>query len=249
MTMRSDDLKTMRETQTIKQLKRMLLVKQQEAREAVLERERLTGRLFLLSALCDVLRWRRDTVCSAILGLQQGEASPDASLGTEAVEHTLLELERAIADTSLSRTTAWHIDVNSPSALNGASSGSAAAAHAAAPPAVAFLQAGQAAAASPPATDTASIAVDHQQQLQRFQQQYQLLSQPLQQIIAPPEDPLALFKHLFLQPMYPGVGSMSLQQLLAEYGQLVRQLAVALQLHEKGLGGSQEARLQELLLR
>ncbi|WIA39923.1 hypothetical protein OEZ86_013360 [Tetradesmus obliquus] len=42
---------------------------------------------------------------------------------------------------------------------------------------------------------------------------------------------------------------MSLQQLLAEYGQLVRQLAVALQLHEKGLGGSQEARLQELLLR
>uniref|UniRef100_A0A383VS08 Uncharacterized protein n=1 Tax=Tetradesmus obliquus TaxID=3088 RepID=A0A383VS08_TETOB len=138
------------------------------------------------------------------------------------------------------------MDVNSPCAFNGASSGSAAAAHA--PPA-AFLQAGQAAAASPPATDTASIAVDHQQQLQRFQQQYQLLTQPLQQIIAPPEDPLALFKHLFQQPMYPGVGSMSLQQLLAEYGQLVRQLAVALQLHEKGLGGSQEARLQELLLR
>jgi hypothetical protein len=237
VTMRSDDWFAMMRTNTLKQLKRLLLAKQQEAREAALERDRLTGRLFLLSALCDVLRWRRDTVCTSVLGLEHGEASPDVSLGNEAVEQTLLELERAIADHSLSRNTASHMDVYAPSALDVDSNGCAAL-HASAS---VCLQGGL-------ATADASEHDQHQQQRQIYQQ-YQRLSRPLQQQISPPEDPLALFKHLFLQPLYPGVDSMSLPQLLTEYGQLVRQLSVVLQLHEKGLGAHQEGKLQELVLR
>jgi hypothetical protein len=249
MTMRLDECRAMKQTNTIKQLKRLLLLKQQEAREAVLERERLTGRLFLLSALCNVLRWRRDTIRSAVLGLEEGQASPEVSLGNEAVEQTLLELERAIADHTLSRSrnTVDQMDIDGANDLGDVRSGCATA-HAAAAIHLHGDLAGAAAPGTPSTAAAASVEQDPQQQ-QGSYQQYKHLYLPLQQQIAPPDDPLVLFKHLFLQPLSPGVASMSLPQVLAEYGQLARELSGVLQLHEKGLGAGQEARLQELLLR
>jgi hypothetical protein len=244
-------LGNMNDTDIIKQQKQLLLLKQQEARQAVLERERLTGRLFLLSALCDVLRWRRETVCNAILGPADADASSGVSLvhEGEAIEQTLLELERAIAEHSLSRNAATGMDIDTPPAHCAVSS-SPAAVCAATPSCV---QAGTAAALSAAAA-TAGAAVTGMPQEHEHQQQiyssYQRLDRRLHQQIAPPDDPLALFKHLFLQPLYPaGVECMSLQQLLVWYADLVRDLSAVLQLHEQGAALNQEAQLQELAFR
>jgi hypothetical protein len=241
----------MKRKDKIKHLKQQLLLKQQEAREAVLERERLSGRLFLLSALCDVLRWRRETVCSAILGPALAGGSREVALFDEAVENTLLELERAIADHSLSRNAATGMDIDTPPAHCAASSSGPANVRAATP---SCLEAGTAesltaAAAAQTASAAVTSAPQPQQQQQNYQQ-YLRLDRRLHQLISPPEDPLAVFKHLFVQTLCPaGVENMSLQQLLVVYGRLVREMAAVLQLHEQGPGAHWEARLQELVFR
>jgi MarR-like DNA-binding transcriptional regulator SgrR of sgrS sRNA len=215
----------------------------------VLERERLSGRLFLLSALCEVLRWRRESVCSAILGLAHAEGSSEVALVDEAVEHTLLELERAIAEHSMSRNEATGMDIDTPPAQCAVSSGPAKARAATA----SCFQTGTAEAPTAAAAQTASSAFTRtrqEQQQQQSYQQYLCFDRRLHQQISPPDDPLALFKHLFLQPLWPaGVENMSLQQLLVVYGSLVRELSAVLQLHEQGSGHQQEARLQELAFR
>lgn len=65
------------------------------------------------------------------------------------------------------------------------------------------------------------------------QQQQQ---QPQLQSLAPASDPLRLFYDIGLLPPFPGADSMTLTQLQDDYQLTIRDLAVALQHHEAGIG-------------
>lgn len=69
-----------------------------------------------------------------------------------------------------------------------------------------------------------------------------------QQTIAPVEDPLWLFKHLFVQPPLPGLEHPTIPWVLTELAQVVRELSLVLHLHEQHMG-DQTDKMKALLHR